>query len=68
MIELLKLFAYAMAGLWALVMMSVAMSVLNRRREVRRMHKLREDNSLEFGAIDGPQFKRCKVCGAVRDA
>jgi hypothetical protein len=66
MIELLKLLAYGAAGLWVLVMMSMALTIARRRREVRRMHQVRKDNSMEFGQVDGPRFERCNVCGHVR--
>jgi RNase adaptor protein for sRNA GlmZ degradation len=64
----LKAFACTMMAVWILVMVAMALALVQRRREVRRMHQLRKDNSMEFGVADGLRFERCTTCGHVRDA
>lgn len=41
---------------------AIVLCLVQRRREVRRMHQARTD----FGAVDGPRFTRCATCGHVR--
>jgi hypothetical protein len=46
--------------------LAIVLCLVERRRQVRRMHEAREANSMEFGALEGPRFERCTACGHVR--
>jgi hypothetical protein len=41
---------------------AIVLCLVERRRQVRRMHEARAD----FGVLGGQRFTRCNTCGHVR--